>query len=311
MNDIKYGRKTNGIRRHLRSKIEDWVASIDDAELQAAVKRDTIVTGGSLASMLMGDPVNDYDIYFRTMDTAQAVATYYVAKFNEKHGEGEGVGYTPEVRRLKRTNIRHEEEERVVIWMQSAGIAGESQSEYNYFEQMEQGEAEKFVESTLEDARTAPDYHPVFMSENAITLSGKIQLVHRFCGEPEDIHKNYDFVHATCSYDYANNELRTPEAALLSMMARDLQYTGSLYPVASVFRMKKFLARGWRITAGEQLKIMWQISELDLQEYETLREQLTGVDMAYMWELLEALKGLDKDKINSTYVAAIIDRIFG
>jgi len=89
-----------------------------------------------------------------------------------------------------------------------------------------------------------------------------------------------------------------------------LIYKGSLYPIASIFRMKKFLERGWRITAGEQLKIMWQISELNLKNRYILREQLTGVDMAYMWQLIEALKNVESDKINSTYVAEIIDRIF-
>ena len=74
--------------------------------------------------------------------------------------------------------------------------------------------------------------------------------------------------------------------------------------------MKKFLQRGWRITAGEQLKIMWQISELNLNDPVLLREQLTGVDMAYMYELIDALSHIEPEKINSTYVGAIIDRIF-
>jgi len=88
-------------------------------------------------------------------------------------------------------------------------------------------------------------------------------------------------------------------------------YEGSLYPIASMFRMKKFLNRGWRINAGQMLKIMWQISELDLTDRETLYEQLQGVDFAYMYQLSEALASVDVEKINSTYVAAVIDRIFG
>ncbi len=32
--------------------------------------------------------------------------------------------------------------------------------------------------------------------------------------------------------------------------------------------------------------------------------------MAYMWQLIKALQGVDPEKINATYVAAIIDRIF-
>jgi len=309
--DLVYGRKTNGIRRALKSKVGGWLASIEDETVRKAAEQHTIVTGGSIASMLLGEQINDFDLYFRNIETAELVAKYYVDKFNELSPKDK---YTPEVRRQRLENIRGDLEDRVVIWMQSAGIAAEEQGEYNYFEQMEEGAAADFVESTVQEIAETPDkpkYRPIFLSENAITLSDKVQLVTRFYGEPDDIHKNYDFVHATCSYDFATNTLRTPEAALLSMMSRSLVYTGSLYPIASIFRMKKFLMRGWRITAGEQLKIMWQISELDLTKYEVLREQLTGVDMAYMWQLIDALKNVEREKINSTYVAEIIDRIFG
>lgn len=59
------------------------------------------------------------------------------------------------------------------------------------------------------------------------------------------------------------------------------------------------------------MKIMWQISELDLNNMETLREQLTGVDAMYFYQLMRAVKELDATKIDSTYIATIIDRIFG
>jgi hypothetical protein len=55
---------------------------------------------------------------------------------------------------------------------------------------------------------------------------------------------------------------------------------------------------------------MWQISEIDMTDHAILREQLTGVDQAYMFQLIEALKSVDPEKINSTYIAEIIDRIF-
>ena len=39
-----------------------------------------------------------------------------------------------------------------------------------------------------------------YATNNAITLSDKIQIVLRFYGEPEDLHKNYDYVHCTSYY---------------------------------------------------------------------------------------------------------------
>ena len=310
--EIKYGRKRSGIIRELKQKLREWLESIDDEDVRKAAKNDVIVTGGSICSMLMGDPVNDYDIYFRTKETTKLVAKYYVNKFNEKNKlkVSEGVQpYKPIVQEERLKNIKGEEEDRVVIFLKSAGVAGEKQEEYSYFESMSQGEAEKFAES-LKEGDSKEKYRVVFMSQNAITLSDKLQIVTRFYGEPDKIHDNYDFVHATCYWDHAKRKLELPAEAMEAMLSRTLVYRGSLYPVASIFRTKKFLERGWRITAGQQLKIMWQISEIDLTDYYILREQLTGVDAAYMYELINALKGVSPQDINSTYVAQIIDKIF-
>jgi hypothetical protein len=303
--DIRYGRKRSGIRRELENKIEGWLDTIDDVDVQSLARNNTIVTGGSIASMLLGEKVNDFDIYFRDKETTLAVARYYVDKFN-KANELKSI---PEVREESLENIKGEVEDRVVIWIQSAGVASEEQDEYHYFETRPEKETEEFALS-LNTIKEGEPYRPIFMSQNAITLSNKIQLVIRFYGEPDKIHDNYDYVHATCYWDHGKKILHLNPEAMESLLARNLIYRGSLYPIASIFRMKKFIERDWRISAGEQLKIMWQISEIDLSDPDTMREQLTGVDMAYMWQLIQALDKVDKDKINSAYVASIIDRIF-
>jgi len=169
------------------------------------------------------------------------------------------------------------------------------------------------------DEEELPKYRPVFMSQNAISLKNKVQLVIRFYGEPEHIHNNYDFVHAMCSYDYFNDKLKLPSEALESMMSKTLVYKGSLYPICSLFRLRKFIARGWTVNAGEILKIAWQVSEIDMTDAAILREQLTGCDVAYMMELIKLLDkeraeaelmGEDTKNIDSTYVVKLIDQVF-
>ena len=271
--DIQYGRKRKGIKQELDDKISDWLTSIDDGTVRALAKKNVIVTGGAIASMLLGEKVNDFDLYFRDLETTEAVARYYVDNFGGA-----------EVRVENIFNAKDVEERRVLIHVPSAGVAGNDDEER--------------------------DYRVSFMSRNAITLTNKIQLVTRFYGEPEEIHDNYDFQHACCYYDYAARDLVLPSEALECLLSRSLVYRGSLYPVASIFRMKKFLERGWRITAGQQLKIMWQISELDLTNKGVLVEQLTGVDMAYMYALIAALESVAPENIDAAYVAEVIDRIF-
>jgi hypothetical protein len=310
--NIQYGRKRSGIKREIVKKLTEWINTIDDEELRDKVSNDVILTGGSIASMLLGEKINDFDIYFRTKETTLAVAKYYVKKFNETKKEKSNVcDCAPEVREEKLENCKGEAEDRVTIYMRSAGVAAEDQDNYRYFESESEDKTVEFAESLIQEANEkGPAYRPVFMSQNAITLSNKIQIIIRFYGEPEQIHDNYDFIHAMCYWDNAELKLQLPAEALEALLSRTLIYRGSLYPIASIFRMKKFLERGWRITAGQQLKIMWQISELNLKDISVLREQLTGVDMAYMYQLIEALKSVDEAKINSTYVSEVIDRIF-
>jgi hypothetical protein len=316
MEPIKYGRKKNGIKAELTKKVNDWLDTIDDPVVQELAAKNTIVTGGSIASMLLGEQVNDYDLYFRDKETTLAVANYYVNKFNEaqslKVGDGVVASCSPEVKEDTLKNAKGELEERVLIWLQSSGVAGENQEQYEYFEGKPPEATQKFVESlakSMDDVGKS-SHRPVFLSANAITLSDKFQLVIRFYGEPSEIHDNYDFVHAMNYYDHGAKALVLKQEALECLLSRTLVYAGSLYPIASVFRTKKFIERGWRISAGQQLKMMWQISELDLRNPVVLREQLTGVDQAYMHQLIQALKNVEPEKINSTYVAEIIDRIF-
>lgn len=317
-NPIHYGRKRNGIVRELNEKLGDWLSTITDDNVRELAEKNTIITGGAIASMLLGEQVHDYDVYFRDKETAIAVAKYYVDVFNARKKVREDteevtdiVEYVPFVKEESIKNIKGEIEDRVVIYMKSAGVAGEDQEPYQYFEEHSGEVAEEFAESLIcEYAEAGDKYRPVFLSQNAITLSHKMQIVIRFFGEPTKIHDNYDFIHAMCYYDYGKKELVLPADALEALLSRTLVYRGSLYPIASIFRMKKFLERGWRITAGQQLKIMWQISEIDMHDHTVLREQLTGVDQAYMYQLVNALKDVDPEKINSAYVSTIIDRIF-
>lgn len=316
MTEIHYGRKRSGIKKEIEAKLKDWFATIDDEVLRKKVEKNTIVTGGCIASMLLGEKINDFDIYFRDQATTVAVAEYYVAKFNEKNKVDVAEGlthYEPKVQTATITNIKGEAENRVLIYMKSAGVAAEEQVEYDYFEmQATDDKLNAFVESLNEaENDTKEKYRPVFLSQNAITLSHKLQIVIRFFGEPTEIHRNYDFQHAMCYYDSGSGEMVLPAEALECLLSRTLIYKGSLYPICSIFRAKKFIERGWRISAGQLLKIMWQISELDLKNMETLREQLTGVDAMYFYQLMEAVKNLDTSKIDATYIATIIDRIFG
>jgi hypothetical protein len=306
--------KAKWIRLAIGRKIDEWIESIEDVPLRKLVKKNVIVTGGCIVSMLQNEKVNDFDVYLRTEECAYELARYYVAKFKanppQRFKDSPDSMVPIEVQKCNG---------RVKIVVQSSGIAGESGSEgYQYFEQVQGDEDQaSFVEQVVADAAEAVQpskeakYRPVFLSANCITLSHETQVVIRFWGEPEQIHSTYDFVHCTCYWDSKDRQLHLPPEALESILTHDLRYMGqSKYPICAMIRVRKFLCRGWNITAGQLLKIAWDISKLDLTNYVVLEDQLIGVDAAYFYQVLVLLRQRDPDKIDGAYLMEVIDKIF-
>lgn len=274
------------INKVISKKISEWISSVEDSELRSLLEKNVIVTGGAIVSMLLGEDVKDFDIYFKDKDTTLRVANYYLAKWKETHGNED-------------FEIL-DEDGRIKVLIQSSGVAGEMPEETEHFE-------DPFdVSEDLKEEKKK--YRPVFFSQNAITLSDKIQIVLRFYGDPSEIHKNYDFIHCT-NYWTKSESVILNQKALEAILNKELIYSGSLYPVCSMIRSRKFIKRGWSINAGQYLKMAFQISELDLKCVKTLEDQLTGVDSAYFSIVINALKEVDKD-ISASYVVEIIDRIF-
>lgn len=288
--------KAKAIKKVLRSKVNEWLASINDESVKQLAAKNAIVTGGAIASMLLKEPVNDYDIYFKTREATEAVARYYVTAFIV------ATGHTLEVN----TDI----DGRVRITTKG-GYRGETAGDVTTLQ--DSGEIEDAYEeteaATLKDDGK-PKYRPVFLSTNAITLSQKVQIILRFYGEPDAIHENYDFVHCTNYWEASDDSLTLRPAALEALLARELRYVGSKYPICSVMRLRKFIKRNWSVNAGQILKMMMQVSDLDLTDPKVLEDQLTGVDSAYFCQIIEKLKEKDPEKVNAAYLVEIIDRMF-
>ncbi len=312
------------IKAILSKKFNEWVNSIHDESLKNDVRENSIITGGSIVSLLMKEDVNDFDVYFTDFATVERVANYYVKEFIRLHpvkAEQRSHGIDPVVM---------VEEDRVRIRIRSAGIVGEKtpESQYTFFEGRPLEEGEGYVANVMQSVLEEADgldgtkldeaekekYRPVFLTDNAITLSNKIQIVIRFYGDADKIHENYDFTHCMSYWESKTGKLVLRPAALESILAKELRYSGSLYPVCSFIRTRKFLKRGWHINAGQMLKMCLQISALDLTDVTVLEDQLTGVDTAYFLQVIDYLKQKQSEEpdfhVNVPYLISIVDKIF-
>lgn len=304
------------IKKNITDKLKAWLETITDTQLREDVKKNLLVSGGSIASMLLGEPVNDYDIFIRDMDVLKRLVFYYTknidgvtvldgrnkAQLVEKvmeqyrgcpmHEEGRTIQDIKDVNNAYAICLRNLKDDQIKLFFDGKNGG------------MRFNEGKKPEEL---------NYNVMFLSPNAISLSNDIQIVIRFWGDAEKIHSTFDYIHAT-NYFTFDKGIVVNSDALTSLLTKQLKYQGSQYPLTSIIRVRKFLKRGFNIGAGELLKIMYQISQLDLNDPDVLEEQLIGVDVAYFDIIIEALRGkkeADPDfKMTGDYLSAIIDKVF-
>lgn len=314
------GMKRKTIKAVLRKRFDEFLSNVRNDEVRKVLAEKSVVTGGAIASMLLGQSINDIDIYLTDFDACRIVAAHYVKefkaapppRFHEKYGKGE-IPVFVEV-------DESSSPKRVKIVVKSAGAASENgDNGYEFFEtgDIEGDNAASYAQAATEVCNAddgKPKFRPVFLSSNAVSLSHKVQVVIRFYGQPDVIHENYDFIHCTNWWRYSDGHLELRPAALEALLSKELKYVGSKYPLCSFIRTRKFISRGWTINAGQFLKMAWQLNGLDLKDPKVLEDQLTGVDAAYFEEIIRLLKERMSEtqtkEVDATYLMELVDRMF-
>jgi len=299
------------IQKAVRVKMTEWLATIKDEILAKELRKNILVSGGSICSMLQKTKVNDFDVYIKDRVVLMALVKYYTKDHPEVMildgtrreeylldlKDRYNTDQEKEIHNAYAVSVRNLKPDQIKLFF---GVSGVRVNEGRPAEEM--------------------IYLPKFFSPNAISLSNDLQIVIRFFGDAEQIHKTFDYVHAT-NYFTFDEGLVTNKAALESIITGQLKYQGSQYPVTSIIRMRKFLKRGWNIGAGEILKILFQVSELNLRDPDVLEEQIIGIDVAYFAKLIEILRNLPEDAatpggaparrdITAEYLSELIDRVF-
>lgn len=268
--------KAKTIEKILRGQFANFIKSIKDDKVKKLVIDNSIITGGAIVSLILDEKVNDFDVYFTNKETVLAVANYYRNIL---------IKANPLLR--DDFTINEDNNGRVRFFVRSVGI-------------IKNDKKEKF--------------YPAIITDNAISLTNDMQLILRFYGPPEEIHKNYDFIHVKSYWLSKTGKLFLNPDSLEAILAKELRYTGSLYPLASIFRLRKFLSRGWTISAGDIFKMAFQLRSYDLSDPQVLYDQLIGVDVHYFNMMIERIKSDIKSgkvsNISESYVSELVDEIF-
>lgn len=123
-----------------------------------------------------------------------------------------------------------------------------------------------------------------------------VQLIKKVFGNRHEVLRSFDFTVCMGAYEYNNNVIDLHERFLYDLANRNLVFNiNAQYPIASMWRVRKYLARGFKIPAVELIKLALSIHRLTINSYADLREQLEGIDTLLLKSVTDALSARADD----------------
>lgn len=133
-----------------------------------------------------------------------------------------------------------------------------------------------------------------FKSENAFSYeknNQKYQLIRKYCDlDNESLLNKFDFTICMGLYDFELLNFYLKEEFLPDVSRKELVFNPlAEYPIASLYRIKKYMKRGYSISGTEIIKIGLSIHNLKLENYRDLKNQLMGIDTLFLKELTDLM----------------------
>ena len=173
--------KIKTIKKVITNKLNAWLDTLPDS-LRIDVKDSLLVSGGCITSMLLREPVNDYDIYIQDTDVLVRLAKHYSGTIRVLNGTYR-LQYLQENLKDRSINIPIEEYLKNPIM---PGINERDTSElFLRYKSLKKDQIKLDIPSEglrveMEEEPEENSFTPLFFSPNAISLSDDIQIVLRF-----------------------------------------------------------------------------------------------------------------------------------
>jgi len=121
-----------------------------------------------------------------------------------------------------------------------------------------------------------------FVSEKSLTfIKGeyKIQVIHyRFFNDHRDVFSDFDFDANMGAYDFIRDEILLHDSFLPALASKDITINkGTKYPLISLVRLKKYQEKGFNFKPTEILKLAIRTTQLNINSWEDLEDQVGGV----------------------------------
>jgi hypothetical protein len=154
-----------------------------------------------------------------------------------------------------------------------------------YFYTKEDADRVKKYFETAHTKNKDDKFHVKLITDNAINLSDKIQLITKFVGQPYDVVEKFDWKHIKSYYICKEERLYLTNNVYQLICEKELIYTGSDYPLSSLMRLKKYIKKGWNVSNTTILHIALDIvasfnrmeAERQFEQAKYGREQLEKI----------------------------------
>jgi hypothetical protein len=247
---MKLKQSADNIARYVYTNLEK-LQEISSMTEKIELYNNTYLAGGFVASILSDSKVKDFDFFFSNIE----YATKFIQRLLNK--------YVP----LLKLSVSFVEDENIkglfIGSLQGEDLDNKLVSYNNLHKESKDG--------------------IIFLSNNAILLKNKIQVVFKFCAEPEVLFNTFDFEHCKVysrptSSGLLFSELTFTGKSLESLVEKRLIYSPgqSRFCLSALARLCKFLNRGWSVPPATLLGIVKDVSELDLSSKEVLELQLSS-----------------------------------
>jgi hypothetical protein len=153
---------------------------------------------------------------------------------------------------------------------------------------------------------------PLTMTTHAVYLSTRIQLMTSFYGEPAWMVSLYDYEHCTGYYTASERQLVVSAAARQAITTRTLRYRpGAYFPLLSLLRLPKFIARGYTIELGQLFQLALTVAGEGLGERGWLRQLLglLGEKDSRFLEALAVAEALPDGPLDQAALAAVLQAV--
>jgi len=176
-------------------------------------------------------------------------------------------------------------------------FANEEISDYDIYFTCKK-DLEKFIK-IIEDEDKEDDFRKVSFTESAITYKFlhsypkvvlQVIILPELMTIAENIIKQFDFTICMGAYDINKDEFILHDKFLEHLSRKELYYNiACKYPICSMYRVKKYLNKGYCISGIEMVKLALSINNLKMDNYKDLKKQLIGIDTMFLKDLTDVM----------------------